>query len=415
MQKNLTNTVVAGLKPGERPFEVRDTVQPGLLLRVQPSGLKTYYVEYKRGKRIKIGPASAFSPAAARDAAKTIHGENCLAELKLGEDPIQKRKKSKAENYKQYLDDIYEPWLKQRAKHPKETIDTLRNGFQELHSVRLSEITPGMIESWRIRRLQEGISPSTLNRQLSDLRACLNRAKDLWQLIDKNPIDGVKAEKTDKKPKVRYLNEQEEHRLRRAMDDREEEIRAGRDSSNQWRSERGYEPYSDLRVQSFADHLKPAVLLSMNTGLRRGELLKLKWSNIDFNLKTLTVEAATAKDGETRHIPLNEEALTVLKRWKDQPGVKSIYVFANSDGEPMHDMRTSWERALTMAEIVDFRWHDLRHHFASKLVMAGVDLNTVRELLGHSDYKMTLRYAHLAPEHKAAAVAKLIPPAVTAV
>ncbi len=71
-------------------------------------------------------------------------------------------------------------------------------------------------------------------------------------------------------------------------------------------------------------------------------------------------------------------------------------------------MRSSWEEVLKAAKIIKFRWHDMRHTFASLLVMKGVDLNTVRELLGHSDYQMTLRYAHLAPEHKAAAVAKLV-------
>jgi integrase len=94
-----------------------------------------------------------------------------------------------------------------------------------------------------------------------------------------------------------------------------------------------------------------------------------------------------------------------------EPGVPdaSRLVFPGRDGESrLVDIKTGWMALLRKAEITQFRFHDLRHTFASKLVMAGVDLNTVRELLGHADIKMTLRYAHLAPEHKAAAVAKLV-------
>jgi len=117
----------------------------------------------------------------------------------------------------------------------------------------------------------------------------------------------------------------------------------------------------------------------------------------------LTVVSSNAKSGNSRHIPLNNEAKTALLNWQvdtDNIGL----VFKGKDGNQITDIKKSWSSLLNEAQITNFRFHDLRHHFASKLVMASVDLNTVRELLGHSDLKMTLRYAHLAPEHKAAAV-----------
>ena len=122
----------------------------------------------------------------------------------------------------------------------------------------------------------------------------------------------------------------------------------------------------------------------------------------------LTVLGRTAKTGKTRHIPLNAIALGTLKKWYQQNGEASGLVFPGAEGKARNNIKKAWSNLLKSAQIVNFRWHDLRHNFASKLVMAGEDLNTVRELMGHADLKMTLRYAHLSPEHKASAVAKLV-------
>lgn len=145
----------------------------------------------------------------------------------------------------------------------------------------------------------------------------------------------------------------------------------------------------------------------MNTGLRHGELFSLRWSNIDLEHRNLTVAGSYAKSGTTRQIPLNDEAVELLKQWQSQMVQDSGFVFTGKVGSRVNNARKAWQKLLQDAGIEHFRWHDLRHHFASKLVMAGVDLNTVRELLGHSTITMTLRYAHLAPEHKAAAVARI--------
>jgi len=146
------------------------------------------------------------------------------------------------------------------------------------------------------------------------------------------------------------------------------------------------------------------VLISLNTGIRRGELFNLEWPRVNFSTKTLTVIGDTTKTNETRHIPLNKEALETLREWQKECRKKSGFVFPSSNGGRLEDVKSSWLGLLERAGITDFRWHDMRHDFASRLVMAGVPLNTVRDLLGHSDIKMTLRYAHLAPDSKAAAV-----------
>jgi integrase len=139
----------------------------------------------------------------------------------------------------------------------------------------------------------------------------------------------------------------------------------------------------------------------MNTGFRRGELLKLRWALIDFTHQLITVEGRNAKSRQTRHVPLNNEDISVLRRWREQSG-GGQRVFEVSTG-----FRTAWSHLLKRAHITGFRWHDLRHHFASRLVQCGVPLNTVRDLLGHSSVAMSLRYAHLAPDQRREAVAKL--------
>jgi integrase len=123
---------------------------------------------------------------------------------------------------------------------------------------------------------------------------------------------------------------------------------------------------------------------------------------------SVSVTGDIAKSCKTRHVPLNILALQCLNDWRIN-GNDTGLIFPNPQtGVQFDNVKKAWAGILKAAEIKEFRWHDMRHHFASKLVMAGVDLNTVRELLGHADIKMTLRYAHLAPEHKAKAVARLV-------
>ncbi len=154
----------------------------------------------------------------------------------------------------------------------------------------------------------------------------------------------------------------------------------------------------------FTDLMKPLILLSINTGCRRGELFDLTWSNVDLDRRILTVVGAAAKSKRTRHVPLNREATLVLQGWREQSDAAAGLVFVNDAGQRFDHVKSAWQRLLEDADISAFRWHDMRHHFASRLVMGCVDLNTVRELLGHSDYATTLRYAHLAPEHNVRAV-----------
>ncbi|WP_353686754.1 site-specific integrase [Thermodesulfovibrio sp. 3462-1] len=139
-------------------------------------------------------------------------------------------------------------------------------------------------------------------------------------------------------------------------------------------------------------HLRPIVICALNTGMRKSEFLNLKWDQVD--LKHGFIFLDKTKNGERREIPINDTlriTFNGLLRRLDTP-----YVFYDpATGKPYQDVKRSFASACRRAKIQDFRFHDLRHTFASHLVMAGVDLTTVKELLGHKTLTMTLRYSHL--------------------
>ena len=411
MRVKLTTKYVDTLQPADKVFKVFDADLTGFFIKVRPSGTMTYGLWYRvNGKAAEytIGRHGAITPAQARDIAKRRLGEVANGKDVQAEKQ-QARRQQEAVKYQtlgSFLEQKYGPWVVEHRKTGAATLARLKACFADQIDKPLESINAWVIEKWRAAELKRGKRPATINRDLVALKAVLSKAVD-WNVIDAHPLAKLKPLKVDNKGKVRYLLPDEEKRLRRALLDRETRIRTERASGNQWRAQRGYEPLPNLTQQPFVDHLQPIVLLALNTGLRRGELFNLHWEDVSLNSHTLTVRGDGAKSGETRHIPMNDEALDILTRWQAQRYSRQ-YVFPAEDGGRLDNIKKSFGNLLRLAEIENFRFHDLRHTFASKLVMAGVDLNTVRDLLGHQSLEMTLRYAHLAPEHKAAAVALLI-------
>jgi integrase len=179
-----------------------------------------------------------------------------------------------------------------------------------------------------------------------------------------------------------------------------------RKSHNRWLNTRHNNITTPL-AETYSDYLMPIIALALNTGMRRGEIFDLRWPDVNLRRKLITIRGEISKSRSTRHIPMSNEAHACLSAWKPEH-LKNQLVFPSpTTGFRLNNIYSSWKNLLEKAGINNFRFHDLRHHFASTLVMKGVDLNTVRELLGHSDIKTTLRYAHLAPEHTAAAISML--------
>lgn len=368
-------------QPRSKPYEIRDAVTQGLILRVQPSGHKAWIVTWAHGKRKTLGSVENLSLDDAR-----AHARQALSEATQQRLPTLAAKKAPACSLREFLDDYYAPWASTELRRGERYVLRIKGRFAGMLDMPISHLDAKLLNSWWMARLASGsgqkpVERVTAHRDFAALRASLSKAVD-WKLLEANPLLGLRQKSVQGREIVRFLSNAEESRLRNAMASRD----AGASHSTSQRS--------------FKDHLTPIVMLAMNTGMRRGEILSLDWTDVDFETRTIRVQARNAKSGRQRHIPLNNEAIDVLRAWKSDSS-NDDEVFAPSD------IKKGWGALLTTAAITNFRFHDLRHHFASRLVSSGVDLNVVRELLGHSDLKMTLRYAHLCPTRLASAVATL--------
>lgn len=400
MKEKLTAKLLGSLQVTGNEYEVHDTTVGGLFVRVTAAGAKSYVVTWARGRKKTLGRVGILTLDQARTEATQY-----LAEARSHGEPLavtQGRRGATLPSLRDFIDDTYMPWFKAHHKGHEKTQHTLSNNFDPIMAQRLDAITGRDLEQIRTGWMQAGNKASTVNRKMGSISGVFSRAVE-WEYIDTHPLAKLKQLKVDSKGVIRYLAADETKRLRDALDARQDEMRAERESANAWRTDRHKEPMPSLLELPFTDHLKPMVLVSLNTGMRRGELFDLKWSAVNFDTKTITVAGATTKTSDTRHIPMNKETIGVLEAWKKQVS-ESPYVFPGQGGGRFEDVKSAWLKLLERAQIDGFRWHDMRHDFASRLVMAGVPLNTVRDLLGHADIKMTLRYAHLAPGTKAAAV-----------
>ncbi len=232
-------------------------------------------------------------------------------------------------------------------------------------NLKLDYITPRAIEEYKAFKLKSGLTNKTVNNQLSCLRKCLNTALE-WEVIEKSPR--VKMLKVPP-PEVTFLTTQECEALLTVATD-------------QWRE---------------------MLFTVMRTGLRIGELIALKWSDIDFYSRIMTVQrnivrakVTTPKSNKIRKIYLSADLLEVLSN-KQRIGE---YIFTDAKGNA-HRYDPCRVKILEIAKLAGIRtigWHTLRHTFASHLANNGIAIQAIQVLLGHSDFKTTMRYSHMASE-----------------
>jgi len=263
----------------------------------------------------------------------------------------------------------YLQWAKVNKKSSTYSRDIyiMRRLDGEFEKKNIQDITTWQIEKYKAKR-GENLKPASVNRELALLKHFFSKAVD-WKKIKENPARGVKRLKGETK-RVRYLVSDEIQIL----------------LSN-----------CDGLLRGL---LKPLVTVACHTGARKGELQNLKWPEVNFELGFISL--LDTKNGERREIPMNETVKATLKVMKRM----SEFVFPNRNGKRIDDaqIQITFTEAVKRSGIEDFHFHDLRHTFASTLAMAGVELNDIRELLGHKNMSMTLRYAHLSPKHKAKVV-----------
>jgi site-specific recombinase XerD len=247
---------------------------------------------------------------------------------------------------------------------------------------------PRLLVAFR-ERTADSITPQDVERHLAQTAeendwapATVNRYRALISLIFRLGIENGKAKENPAKlvkprqvnnARTRWLAPEEEVRLRAVIE------------------------------AACPEHM-PELDLALNTGLRLSEMYGLSWENVNISRRILTIPRS--KNGETRYVPLNSVALTALAELRKR-GDGTGPVIRNPLGEPLAGPRHWFVPAIARAKIRAFSWHCLRHTFASRLVMAGVDLRTVQELLGHKSIAMTVRYSHLSPKHTLAAVERL--------
>lgn len=237
----------------------------------------------------------------------------------------------------------------------------------------LSDITPAVIDDFKQMRKAEGVKPATIVRQLNVLKRMFNLAKKRWMWIKEVPSIEMEA-KADRK-RLRYLSFEEYHGL----------------------------------LNNCEGWLKDIVTVAAWTGLRQGNVLNLKRYQVNLLARTISLDSSETKNGENLIIPVAGPAFEVLKEALKVAHIKSPHVFCKADGQPYYKMEVhrAFKEALKKAEIEDFRFHDLRHCFASWNRQAGVDIDTLADLMGHKDTRMTRRYAHIGPVHLANAVGLL--------
>jgi integrase len=329
------------------------------------SGDPFYFADYRLGRR-RMRTSLGSNKALAKLKVEEIERELLLG---LAATSPEKRNLTIRELASEYVS------ATASRRRPKTQYEE-RNRFEKsilpkLGHLRLCDISQRHLEQWVSDKVAEGLKPGSVNRHITSIKAMFKAAVD-WDYLPRSPASRLKKLRENERS-IRFLERDESERLLEAS-------------------------------IGGPDYLYPIVLLALHTGMRRSEILHLRWQDMDFRREEVRVEnmeGHLTKSGRTRTVPMTE-----LVREHFRPLRQIGFLFPGLNGKPQRQLDKSFKSALKRAGIEKFRFHDLRHTFASHLTMQGVPQRAVQELLGHGSGRMTERYSHLSPKHMHDAVKK---------
>jgi len=425
MQCKMTVALINSLTAQEKPFEVRDTGINGLILRVQPTGRKTYYFEYRNadGKRnrVKLGVHPALTLPRAQTKAKVEAGR--VAE---GEDPAAKRREGRVRpidtdedvmTLERFILEVWSPTYKITRKAHDPQLNRLLSGFRPLLDLPLASLTRDHFERHMIERSKKPLartkkqgktkakilpSSATLNRCNATMRPVLEMARKQG-LIAINPLADVAKAREDKNRAIRAMTMEEEKSFEQVFTKRREERLAEVAEINERRATEGRK--SIPAVPRFLDSMEPMFVLSVETGIRRGEAFSLEWADVDLQARKLTVRGEVAKSSQSRVVPLTKRAQAILSDWREQSEGDGLVFPSRIGGGRLKNIDGAWRELCREANITKLRWHDLRHTFGTRAALAGVSMVVLKALMGHSAITTTERYTHTSDDAARQAIA----------
>ena len=376
-RRRITQVMVNALKAKPKRYT---TQEDGLIVEINPSGKIVFFgAFYQHGAKhkVKLGDHPTITVAEARTLLLNIQHEIQVQDVTVKQTNL---------TVNQFIEGDFKDWCLANRKQGQETIDRLKHQIKgnRIGSTKLKDVTPMMLEAWKTKQLKD-YEAATVVRNMGDLSRVFQLAAE-WELIKRSPMSTVKRPKVDHEKVRLYLSDDELKRLHDAL--------------NEWDYLTNFG--TPIERQHHPAYLPIIVRLAINTGMRRNEVMSLTWG--DLQNGEIIIRGEVSKSGRTRRLPINDKLREALGHWAvasypdDQDPSPEDRVF------PVRSFRKAWSRLRKDAKLEHIVFHQLRHHFASTLVLKNTAISVVMDLMGHTDITTTQRYLSVRTEEKFRAV-----------